>query len=108
MSPETLAAIHIALLSIRDSGPVYADIGICSNIAPNLFDEYCTTDFELLLAIEIKSWIHSQFKQWPKLGNNNYGIPIPGYYTDRDKWNNPLRLELLNWLIERIETGATE
>lgn len=107
MSPETLAAIHVALLSIRDSGPIYPGCGICGNIIPNLLDEDDHTEEWAMLKHEIGCWLLKQFSSWPKYGEDNI-FPIPNYYTDDDKWNNPLRLELLNWLIERIETGATE
>lgn len=94
-----------ALISIRDSKKCNLS-GICSDVNR-------TTGWDQ----EAKTLLHKLMQKWPKYsGHENYPVPNPSGGHPRDAyyelhlWNRRtkygrLRWELLEWLIQELETN---
>jgi len=90
-----------ALMSIRDNGAVVRDEGICHNIKLLLLG----ANRKYLL--HSMDYLHQLMMEWPK--KFSWLFPVGGIIEyDKDNfnntmWTNPKRIELLNWLIMRLE-----
>lgn len=90
-------AIHLleALHTIKTHGPASALCGICGNVA-DICGYYSTAvqQLEALIA------------NWPDRASDDR-FPVEGclfeYALDDNKWQNPRRLALLDWLIAQLE-----
>ena len=81
------------LRDIRDNGPLMQTAGICINVAAMVGDE------ELA---ELKALL----PKWPDRARSA-NFPVEGnaidHMRDLNKWKNPRRLALLDWLIATLE-----
>ena len=97
--------IHKMLIALRDDfrkyGAVYIDVrvGICYNLhsiynsLPKALDEHEPMDFSMGVAYYARNWPkHSGELFYPVEGEDTY-------IATRNKWINPDRLELLDYLI---------
>lgn len=91
-------AIHLleALRHIKTHGPKYTNRGICCNVY--------TQDHSDSLQNEL----HELIARWPdKTPTGGDLFPIEGsnlaYHRAINKWQNPRRLALLDWLIAQLE-----
>lgn len=90
-------AIHLleALRHIRANGPASTLCGICGNVAD--ICGYYSTAVRQLEALLVT---------WPDRASDDR-FPVEGclfeYALDDNKWQNPRRIALLDWLIEQLE-----
>lgn len=91
----------VALMSIRDNGAVVRNEGICVNVKALLTETNCVYPKHPL------DYLHELMMEWPK--KFSWVFPVGSdneYYTDAEfntMWINTKRIELLNWLIMRLE-----
>ena len=90
-----------ALRHIRDVGAPVRNDGICYNVS-RLTRPLVETNYHLLKVLD--SLIH----KWPKK-DSSLAYPVGGIkeffweLKNGTLWNNPRRIELLNWLIMRLK-----
>lgn len=91
----------VALMSIRDNGAVVRNEGICVNVKALLTETNCVYPKHPL------DYLHQLMVEWPK--KFSWIFPVGGVSEyDEDNFNNTMwtnskRIELLNWLIMRLE-----
>lgn len=89
-----------ALLYVREK-PKMEKSGICTHVHRYMARAYKHRDY-------VNKLLEHYINQWPVVMEeaNTQWSPIPFFWEESAKgtlWANPLRHELLNWLIERIE-----
>lgn len=91
-------AIHLleALRHIRTNGPKRTNSGICCNVYVQDHSDSLQDELKELIA------------RWPDKTQSGYDqFPIEGspsaYNRTINKWRNPRRLALLDWLIAQLE-----
>ena len=94
-------AVHLleALRNIRTCGPKYTGRGICCNVYVQDHSDSLQDKLQELIA------------RWPDKTPSDYDLfPIEGsslsYHRTINKWQNPRRLALLDWLIAELEQEA--
>ena len=94
--------LHV-LLELKTNGPVDTSCGICGNVETLLLGDYTEQELEIA-TVELPSLI----SQWPDRIPSMGGLfPVEGgpdaYRSDSNKWQNPRRIALLDWLIAQLE-----
>ena len=91
-------AIHLleALRHIRTHGPKYTESGICYNVSALDHSDSLQDELQELTS------------RWPDKTPSGCDLfPIEGshlaYHRTINKWQNPRRLALLDWLIAQLE-----
>lgn len=89
-----------ALLYVREK-PKMQKLGICTHVHRYMARDYKYRDY-------VNKLLEHYIAQWPVVLEeaNLEWSPIPFFWEETATgtlWANPLRHELLNWLIERIE-----
>lgn len=91
----TTSPLLEALHTIRTHGPTSTLSGICVNVAD--ICGYYSTAVRQLEALIVT---------WPDRASDDR-FPVEGcifeYVADDNKWQNPRRIALLDWLIEQLE-----
>lgn len=94
--PEALLA---ALIYLQRNGPATSD-GICAHI-----DSYLAEHSSRLVQVEASRLRHNLMETWPDSCGDS-AFPVEGYaeyHSCHDKWQNPRRWQLLNWMITQLE-----
>lgn len=97
--PEAVAPLLAALINLRDAGPAVRADGICPHI-----DSYMRHDAKPL-QLAVRRLQHHLMETWPDSSGDSH-FPVDGYeeyFSHADKWSNPRRLQLLNWMIAQLE-----
>lgn len=97
--PEAVPTLLAALIDLRDAGPAVPDNGICPHI-----DSY-TQHYAKPLRLAVNRLRHHLMETWPDSSGDSH-FPVDGYeeyFSHADKWSNPRRLALLNWMIAQLE-----
>ena len=102
--PEAVAPLLAALIDLRDAGPtVHAD-GICPHIDSYMRHNYANDDKQPL-HLAVRRLRHHLMETWPDSSGDS-SFPVDGYeeyFSHADKWSNPRRTQLLNWMIAQLE-----
>lgn len=102
--PEAVAPLLAALIDLRDAGPTIPADGICPHI-----DSYVRRHYAKPLQHAVRLLRHHLMETWPDSSGDS-SFPVDGYeeyFSHADKWSNPRRLALLNWMIAQLE-GYTQ
>lgn len=99
--PDAVAPLLAALINVRDNGPASPADGICPHI-----DSYAR-HYAKPLRYDIRRLRHHLMETWPDSSGDSH-FPVDGYeeyfaIAHTDKWSNPRRLQLLNWMIAQLE-----
>ena len=99
--PEAVPTLLAALIDLRDAGPTIRANGICPHI-----DSYMRHDAKPLQHA-VRLLRHHLMETWPDSSGDSY-FPVDSYkeyfsFSTTDKWQNPRRLQLLNWMIAQLE-----
>ena len=100
--PTAVAPLLAALIDLRDKGPIIRADGICPHIDSYMHHNY-HDDKPLRLAVNRLR--HHLMETWPDSSGDS-SFPVDGYeeyFSHADKWSNPRRLALLNWMIAQLE-----
>lgn len=97
MTRTELETLHRALLEIKTEGPLFRSNGICYNLhklgAPTYED------------------LDDIFRAWPKCDTREKTAEECAYpiddYENKEPWKNPLRHELLDFMIEYCRRSLT-
>lgn len=102
-----------ALQSVRVGGPTQPNTGLCKNVRVAMGVDWLSKEWE-----QVASWMHRAYPKWPKY-SGNVTFPVPGGANiydfhrehqpigsmwDRNTEYGRLRLELLDFLIEQLES----
>ena len=115
MNKEFLQAVHKRLLEIKNKVNFNKNKAICFNL---LNYTYRNKLFKPTFIMAHK-WLRAQFALWPECHrhlDNTKNIVFPvGHMNEFDKesfngtlWNNPKRLELLDFLINQAKAQLKE
>ena len=98
--PAAVAPLLAALINLRDAGPLIPANGICPHI-----DSY-TQHEDKHIRDAVRRLQHHLMETWPDSSGDSH-FPVDGYEEyfsiHADKWQNPRRLQLLNWMIAQLE-----
>ena len=101
--PEAVTPLLAALIYLRDNGPIIPADGLCTNINSYI---RCNYPDDKQLREAIRQLHRHLMTTWPDSSGDN-SFPVDGYeeyfIICADKWSNPRRLQLLNWMIAQLE-----
>jgi hypothetical protein len=96
--------LHQALVHVKNDPNKMKNYGICGHV--NMYMSH-TKEYRCVRH-SVNALLDRYINRWPvKLDGAEHGLsPIPNYWeecAERTLWDNPKRLELLDWLIEQTE-----
>ena len=117
MNKELLQAVYDCLIYIKKGFQIDISDGICANLIWRIDNK--KRFVELNDPSIINKWINTQFKAWPEChvkenGYKDIGFPVGGWdeyaaeVHSETLWENPRRLELLDFLIEQTSKQIKE
>ena len=103
--PDAVAPLLAALHTLRDNGPTIRADGICPHI-DSYMHRNCLHDAESL-HYDVSRMQHHLMETWPDSSGDS-SFPVDSYreyfsISTTDKWSNPRRLQLLNWMIGQLQ-----
>ena len=100
--PEAVAPLLAALRTLRDNGPAIPADGICPHTDSYMHHNYAD---DKQLRDAVRRLRHHLMETWPDSSGDS-SFPVDGYeeyFSHADKWSNPRRTQLLNWMIAQLE-----
>ena len=102
--PDAVAPLLAALHTLRDNGPTIRADGICPHIY-SYMQQHHRDNKQLREAVRCMQ--HHLMETWPDSSGDS-SFPVDSYkeyfsISTADKWQNPRRLQLLNWMIAQLE-----
>lgn len=102
--------LHLCLLDIKQTKPKHE--GICVSATRIAMYRMALSGKGRGEAIAMTRELTDLIEEWPKSKSAAYPVEGDSHCFDQDKsngilWNNPRRIELLDWLIERTKDHDT-